>query len=110
MELLLDNNTQELIKTWLPKNATISDLSSFFSAFSDVTRTRIVCALSLSEMCVGDLSSVLNLNQTTCSHQLKLLKIANVVEDRREGKVVYYKLKSPKIARVMLAGVECIGL
>ncbi len=107
-QILLDCESQQLVKDWMPRNAVVSELSDFFFAFSDATRTKIVCALSISEMCVGDLATLLSINQTTCSHQLRLLKSADVVSDRRDGKVVYYRIKNKKIEDVLLAGVECV--
>ncbi|HKL94253.1 MAG TPA: metalloregulator ArsR/SmtB family transcription factor [Clostridia bacterium] len=109
MELLLDNAEQELVKQYVPRNATLHQLSNLFSAFSDATRTKIICALSITEICVGDLAHLLGLNQTTCSHQLRLLKALDVVEDRRDGKVVYYRLKNESVAKVLMAGVEFLG-
>ncbi|MDD4840095.1 MAG: metalloregulator ArsR/SmtB family transcription factor [Clostridia bacterium] len=109
MELLLDVEEQELVKQYVPKNATLYQLSNLFSAFSDATRTKIVCALSITEMCVGDLAHLLGLNQTTCSHQLRLLKTLDVVEDRRNGKVVYYRLKNDGVSKVLMAGAEFLG-
>ena len=61
-------------------------------------------------MCVGDIARVLGLNQTTCSHQLRLLRAADIVTQRREGKIVYYSLKNRKIEDVMYAGVKFLGL
>lgn len=109
MEILLDTATQEKINYYLPKNSTLNELAQFFSVFSDVTRAKILCALSISEMCVSDISALLNLNQTTCSHQLKLLKLQGVVSDRRMGKVVYYSLKSEQVEDVLHAGVKFLG-
>lgn len=109
MDLLLDDASQELVKKYLPKNAILHSLSDLFSAFSDATRTKIICALSITEMCVGDLAGILNLNQTTCSHQLRLLKALEIVSDRREGKIVYYSLKNECVQNVLMSGVELLG-
>lgn len=110
MEILLDENTAKLVKTYIPRNAVLYELSEFFSVCGDATRTKIICALSISEMCVTDLCSLLSLNQTTCSHQLKYLKSAGIVAMRREGKIVFYSLKNEKIEDVLLAGVEFLKL
>lgn len=110
METLLDTDTVELIRDYVPRNATLHMLSEFFGACADATRAKIICALSISEMCVGDLARVLGLNQTTCSHQLRLLRAAEIVRARREGKVIYYSLKNRKIEDVMYAGVRFLGL
>ena len=63
-------------------------------------------ALSLSKMCVNDISVSLNLNQTTVSHQLKILKAVGVVKDDRCGKVIYYSIATKTINEVMLSGVD----
>ena len=110
METLLDPGTAELVREYVPRNATLHMLSEFFGACADATRTKIICALSISEMCVGDLARVLGLNQTSCSHQLRLLRAAEIVTQRRDGKIVYYSLKNRKIEDVMFAGVKFLGL
>ena len=110
MESLLDERTTELIRDYVPRNATLHLLSEFFGACADATRAKIICALSISEMCVGDIARVLGLNQTTCSHQLRLLRAADIVTQRREGKIVYYSLKNRKIEDVMYAGVKVLGM
>lgn len=110
METLLDDATVELIRDYVPRNATLHTLSEFFAACGDATRAKIICALSISEMCVGDLSAVLGINQTTCSHQLRLLRAAEIVRSRRDGKIIYYSLKNRRIEDVMLAGVRFLNL
>ncbi len=110
MEQLIDKATENTVRKYLPRNAALSALADFFSACSDATRAKIICALSISEMCVSDLARILGLNQTTCSHQLRLLRAADIVRQRREGKVIYYSLKNKKIEDVLLAGVEFLSL
>ena len=110
MEKLIDPKTEETVQNFLPCNATLYSLAEFFSACSDVTRAKIICALTISEMCVSDLSRILALNQTTCSHQLRLLRAADIVKQRRDGKIIYYSLKSRKIEDVLLAGVNFLDL
>ncbi len=110
MENLIDNETENTVKTYIPRNATLHALAEFFSACSDATRAKIICALSISEMCVGDLSRILGINQTTCSHQLRLLRAADIVSQRRDGKIIYYSLKNRKIENVLMAGVDFLNL
>ncbi|MEG1529098.1 MAG: metalloregulator ArsR/SmtB family transcription factor [Clostridia bacterium] len=110
MENVLDTITEQTVRDYIPRNATLHALSEFFSACSDATRAKIICALSISEMCVGDLTRILGLNQTTCSHQLRLLRSAEIVTQRRDGKVIFYSLKNRKIEEVLLAGVEFLDL
>ncbi|MEG1964299.1 MAG: metalloregulator ArsR/SmtB family transcription factor, partial [Clostridia bacterium] len=67
---------------------------------------KILMALSISEMCVGDVAQILNLNQSTLSHQLKLLRDAKIIDCRREGKIIYYFNINPFINDIMLTGID----
>ena len=69
----------------------------------------MISALAISEMCVSDLSKMLKLNQTTVSHQLRLLKNLNAVKTHRQGKIVFYSLRSEMLNDVLLKGVEFLG-
>ena len=92
----------------MPEGKTLRQLSQVFSLFSDATRLKIMSALSLSPMCVGDISKHLSINQTTISHQLKLLKNYNLVTDSRLGKNIVYSLGSDFVCDIMLKAVEFI--
>ena len=81
----------------------------FFFRFADYTRVKILSALAISELCVTDLSRVLQINQTTVSHQLRYLKSAGIVNSVRQGKIVFYSLADEKINDVILKGVEFLG-
>lgn len=104
----IDENTFLNLQYYMPENNTLRQLADMFSIFSDYTRLRILSALALSEMCVNDLSKYLNINQTTISHQLSLLKKYNAVIDRREGKTVFYKLGNNIVNNIMADGVDYI--
>lgn len=104
----LDNTTLTNLRYYMPENQTLRQLANLFGIFSDQTRLKILSALSLSEMCVNDLSKYLNINQTTISHQLRLLKNINAVEDRRIGKVVVYRLKNVFVSTILAGGVDYI--
>ncbi|HLL02086.1 MAG TPA: metalloregulator ArsR/SmtB family transcription factor [Myxococcaceae bacterium] len=66
--------------------------SRLFKALGDETRLRIVALLSHGELCVCHFEAALGLNQSTTSRQLSVLRAAGVVEARREGSWVYYRL------------------
>ena len=82
------------VKDQLPAEETLYDLAELFKVFGDTTRIKIICALFESEMCVCDLSCLLNMTQSAISHQLRVLKSARLVKFRREGKVVWTALES----------------
>lgn len=104
--ILLPQEKQDRVLHYMPDKSTLTSLSGFFSAFSDNTRLKIITALSLNPMCVNDISVLLNLNQTTVSHQLKLLKQLNVVQNHRYGKIILYSLSSKTVQDVMTSGVN----
>jgi len=70
----------------------IRSLSRMFKALGDETRVRIVALLSHGELCVCHLEEALGLQQSTTSRQLGVLRAAGLVEPRREGSWVYYRL------------------
>lgn len=107
--MLLDRRTKELIKEYVPEGEVLSSIVCFFSVFADGTRVRMLSALAISEMCVTDLSRVLEINQTTVSHQLRLLKNLGIVKCERHGKIIFYSLVNDTVNDVMLKGVEFLG-
>lgn len=107
--LLLDKRTQSLVTDYVPTDDMLMDLVRFFSIFSDVTRLKMLSALAISEMCVTDVSAVLGINQTTVSHQLRLMKNLGAVRGRRQGKVIFYSLRTEILNDVLLKGVEFLG-
>ncbi len=96
------------LKQYMPTMSDLNNMSNFFYAFSDCTRLKIVILLSIKPLCVSEIVEVLNLNQTTVSHQLKILKSLNIVEFNRSGKNMIYYIKNSQIVEVLNAGVECI--
>jgi transcriptional regulator, arsR family len=108
-EMLLDRRTQSLVNDYVPEGEILDELVCFFTIFADYTRLRMISALAISEMCVTDLSRLLRLNQTTVSHQLRLLKNLNAVTTRRQGKVIFYSLRNELLNDVLLKGVEFLG-
>lgn len=108
IKFLLNDKMVKDVKFYMPEENKLRDLADFFSMFSDPTRLKIISALSMSEMCVTDISNILKLNQTTVSHQLKLLKSMGTVKYRRDGKIIYYALSNKMINDCLLIGVDCL--
>ena len=107
--LVLDKRTQSLIEDYVPSGEILEGVVCFFSVFSDYTRVKILSALAISELCVTDLSRILQINQTTVSHQLRYLKSAGIVKSVRQGKIVFYSLTDESINDVLLKGIEFLG-
>lgn len=96
------------IKNLMPTKADLKNLTSFFYAFSDNTRLKIIILLLIKPLCVGNIALLLNSNQTTISHQLKILKALNIVGCDRSGKTITYYIKNTSIESVLNASVDCI--
>ena len=92
----------------LPNGRSLDALARFFDALSDATRLKLVCALSVSTMCVTDLSTLAGLNQTTVSHQLRILRTEGIVSAKRQGKVMFYSLADCGISKIMNIAVNAV--
>lgn len=104
--IYLNKQKQDIIKESIPSDKIVSNLSNFYSIFSDSTRLKILISLLLEEMCVNDLSNLLNINQTTISHQLKILKTSGAVVSTRKNKFVFYRATNKFVNNIMISGVD----
>lgn len=87
----------------------LRELSELFKVLGDHTRIRILHALLQSELCVCDLSDILDMTQSAISHQLRVLRTSKVVKYRKEGKNVYYSLDDEHIFSILKIGMEHIN-
>jgi DNA-binding transcriptional ArsR family regulator len=83
-------------------------LASLFKLFGDGTRVRILHALEQGEMCVCDIAVLLGLTKSAVSHQLKALRMSNLVKFRREAQTVYYSLADDHVKEIINMGFEHI--
>lgn len=90
----------------MPEDEILYDLAESFKVFGDSTRIKILYALFESEMCVGDIATLLNLSQSSVSHQLRILKDAKLVKYRREGKIIFYSLNDDHVRTIISMGME----
>lgn len=84
----------------IPSDEVLYDVAELFKVFGDSTRVRILYVLFEKEVCVCDIAELLNMNQSAISHQLRILKNANLVKNRREGKTIYYSLKDSHVVTI----------
>ena len=71
--------------------------SKVFKALADSIRLRILGLLSCREMCVCEVMVALDLTQPTASHHLRILENVGLVNDRKEGKWVFYSIANPEL-------------
>ncbi len=94
------------VKRELPNDELLCDLSDLFKIFGDTTRIKILYSLFEEEMCVCAIAELLGMTQSAISHQLKVLKDAKLVGNRREGKTIYYFLADDHVRTVIAQGFE----
>ena len=79
-------------------------LASFFAAFSDSTRLKIIHALKNEELCVHELASLLGAKQSSVSQHLKALWQARIVQRRKVGLHVFYRCEDAHIEEIFTLG------
>jgi len=94
------------IRDGLPGEETLQAAAAFFKVFGDVTRLKILQALLRSELCVQDLAAALAASPSAVSHQLKILRLENLVKYRREGRTIFYSLSDHHVASILRQGLE----
>src|SRR5215510_5511717 len=102
----LDPAKVSALKTRLLSEGSVGALAETFRLLGDVTRVRILDALSRSELCVCDIARLLGLSESAVSHQLRLLRGMRLVRPRREGRMMFYTLDDQHIVRLFEQGLE----
>ncbi len=104
-EIIHEDTVREVAGNMSDKDEYIA-LASLFKLFGDGTRAQILHALELSELCVCDLAALLGVTKSAVSHQLKALRLANLVKFRREGQIVYYMLADDHVKAILDIGFD----
>ncbi len=93
-------------KRSIPSEEVASNVAEFFSAFSDMSRVRILAALLDGEMNVGSIANEVNLSDSAVSHHLRSLRHLRIVKMRKSGRQVYYSLDDDHIIHIFKSGVD----
>ncbi len=108
---LIDPGEIAEIARQLPDSPTYSRMSELFKLLGDSTRLRILVALFQRDLCVHDLVALLSnpkseaVSQSAVSHQLRLLRTAQVVQAERQGQRVRYSLIDNHIRELLESGL-----
>jgi ArsR family transcriptional regulator, lead/cadmium/zinc/bismuth-responsive transcriptional repressor len=97
-----------------PKDSTPTILSEhlaahvaeLFRAFSDTSRVRILSALMIDEMNITALAQVVGISESAVSHHMRGLRQMRLVQSRRDGKEVYYRVGDEHIIALFQQGVK----
>ncbi len=99
-------NVVERVRSRMPDEDLLYDTAELFKVFGDSTRTRILSALFIEELCVCDIASLLNMTKSAVSHQLRILRQTKIVKSRRSGKEIYYSLDDEHISKIYGMALE----
>ncbi|HOI71302.1 MAG TPA: metalloregulator ArsR/SmtB family transcription factor [Methanobacterium sp.] len=91
------NEILKKIISKIPDQSVLNINAEFFKAFGDPTRLKILHLLEEEELCVCEIISALNKPQPTVSHHLNILKKAGLLNWRKEGIWIYYRLSNQNI-------------
>jgi len=84
----------------------INCVTRTFKAMGDPTRLRILWALELGEMCVCDIAALLGITESAVSHQLRTLRHLELVTNRREGTILYYRPNDHHVSQLINLALE----
>jgi len=96
----------QVLRPDLLADASATALAETFKVLGDVTRVRILDAISRTELNVGDIATLLGLSESAVSHQLRLLRGMRLVRPRRAGQMIFYTLDDQHIVRLFEQGLE----
>lgn len=85
----------------MPQEPFLAEAAEVFSMLGDMSRLRILHALSTTELCVCDLASILESSSSAVSHQLRLLRAKGMVRFRKAGKIAYYSLADDQVQQLI---------
>lgn len=94
------------LKSHMLNEKVLLTVADNFKIFSDPTRLKILQILYQKELCVCDLAATLEGNQSTISHQLRILRSKNMVKYRKIGKMAYYSLADEHVVKIIQMGIE----
>ncbi len=95
--------------TFMPNDRDTGNLTELFKLLGDNTRLRILLALDLVELCVCDICEILDMNKSAVSHQLRVLKDADLVTSRKEGRNVFYSLCDDHVRVIIETAMEHVS-
>ena len=97
---VLHTDAVEKARKSMATDEKIADVSDLFRVLGDSTRIKILWALDNNELCVCDIASLIGMTKSAVSHQLRVLKQANLVKYRREGTAIYYSLSDDHVKTI----------
>ena len=90
------------VQAALPTPEEVEAATERLKLLADPTRFRVLSALAREELCVCDLAAVAGVNESSMSHQLRLLRAHGLVAFRKEGRMAYYRLANDAVRPLLM--------
>jgi DNA-binding transcriptional ArsR family regulator len=84
----------------------LADTAEIFGLLSDPGRLRMLAVLMDTESSVGRLADLAGLSESGASHALRLLRAHRIVQARRDGRMVYYRLADEHVRQLLLIALQ----
>jgi DNA-binding transcriptional ArsR family regulator len=84
----------------------LQKLSYMFKLLGDPTKMNIVHSLIHKDLCVNEITKQLSMTPSAISHQLRILKDAQIVKSNKQGRVVTYSLSDDHVQTIVRLGLE----
>jgi len=99
----------EEVRKAMPNVDILYDVAELFKVFGDSTRTNILSALHVRELCVCDIAKLLSMTKSAVSHQLRILRQSKLVKYRKKGKEVFYSLDDSHVGQILGMAIEHVN-
>ncbi len=100
-----EKNKYAFIIEKMPDEDTVYSLAELFKALGDPTRAKILSALRIRDLCVGEIAEILGMTASAVSHQLRVLRGIKLVKGVKDGKEVKYSLDDEHVTIIMECGL-----
>ena len=97
---IIHEDRLEVARQHLLDYTELDSMSDLFKAMANPGRLKILLALAGQEMCVCDLAALLGVSESAASHQIRILRNMNLVKNRRDGQVLYYRLVDDHVTQL----------
>lgn len=95
----------DFVREKMPDEETAYALAELFKALGDPTRAKILSALRIRDLCVGEIAEIVGMSTSAVSHQLRVLRGIKLVKGTKEGKEVKYSLDDEHVSIIMECGL-----
>ena len=106
---LTTSSNAEYVKGKIPDDDTITAVAEFFKVFGDPTRAKIMSCLAVKDLFVNEIAEVVGMSISAVSHQLRVLRAAQLVKASKLGKEVKYCLDDNHVMQIIESGITHIN-